>query len=137
VTNESGSLFQTLDYYPYGAARVSVSTSTNVKRKFIGQFSDESGLSYLNARFYNPTQGQFLTQDPTFLAVGNPTRLQQLTNQSQQKVLMDPQQLNAQRTTGGSNSASAFGWKTNTQCRVASLEVVYLSTLLGPRDQRS
>src|SRR5882762_4858241 len=59
VTDENDSVVQTLDYYPYGATRVSVSTSTNEKRKYIDQFSDDSGLSYLNARYYNPTQGQF------------------------------------------------------------------------------
>jgi uncharacterized protein RhaS with RHS repeats len=42
VTNENGALVETLDYYPYGATRISVSTSTNEKRKFIDQFSDDS-----------------------------------------------------------------------------------------------
>jgi RHS repeat-associated protein len=40
--------------------------TTNQKRQFIGQFSDDSGLSYLQNRYYNPNQGQFLTQDPAF-----------------------------------------------------------------------
>src|SRR6266540_4038754 len=57
VTDENGNVVQTLDYYPYGATRVSVSTSTNEKRKFIGQFTDDSGLDYLNARYYNSSQG--------------------------------------------------------------------------------
>jgi RHS repeat-associated protein len=70
VTNENGALVQTLDYYPYGATRVSISTSTNEKRKFIGQFADDSGLSYLNARYYNPTQRQFISQDPVFWEIG-------------------------------------------------------------------
>jgi RHS repeat-associated protein len=55
-----------LDYYPYGSTRISSATSTNERRKYIGQFSDDSGLSYLNARYYSPTQGQFLTEDPVF-----------------------------------------------------------------------
>jgi RHS repeat-associated protein len=95
VTDENDNLVQTLDYFPYGATRISVATSTNEKRKYIDQFSDDSGLSYLNARYYSPTQGQFLTQDPTFLALGNPTQLQQLTQQQQQKLLGDPQILNS------------------------------------------
>jgi RHS repeat-associated protein len=66
VTDENGNLVQTLDYYPYGGTRVSVATSTNEARKFIGQFGDESGLDYLNARYYNPSQGQFLSEDPMF-----------------------------------------------------------------------
>src|SRR6266540_3812854 len=38
VTDENANLVQTLDYYPYGATRISNSTSTNEKRQFIGQF---------------------------------------------------------------------------------------------------
>jgi YD repeat-containing protein len=55
VTDENGNVVQTLDFYPYGSTRVSVATSTNERRKYIGQFSDDSGLSYLNARYYNPS----------------------------------------------------------------------------------
>src|SRR5882762_4252381 len=66
VTDENGGLVQTLDYYPFGGIRISVSTSTNQKRKFIGQFTDDSGLSYLNARYYSSDRGQFLSQDPMF-----------------------------------------------------------------------
>jgi uncharacterized protein RhaS with RHS repeats len=35
VTDQNGNLVQTLDYYPYGAIRITNSTSTNEKRKFI------------------------------------------------------------------------------------------------------
>jgi RHS repeat-associated protein len=83
VTDQNANLVQTLDYYPYGATRVSVSTSTNEKRQFIGQFSDDSGLSYLNARYYNGAQGQFTSQDPVFL--GTPS----------QQTLKGPQSLNS------------------------------------------
>jgi RHS repeat-associated protein len=58
-------------------------------------FSDASGLSYLNARYYNPTQGQFLSEDPTFLSVGNPTQVEGLTGENVQRYLSDPQQLNS------------------------------------------
>src|SRR5205807_1733357 len=68
VTDQNQNLLQTLDFYPYGVTRVSVSTSTNEKRKFIGQFSDDSGLSYLNARYYDGNRGQFLSQDSAFLS---------------------------------------------------------------------
>jgi RHS repeat-associated protein len=94
VTDENGNVVQTLDFYPYGSTRVSVATSTNEKRKFIGQFTDDSTLSYLNARYYDNGRGQFLTQDPTFLAVDDPNRLQQFT-QEQPKLLSDPQLLNS------------------------------------------
>ena len=57
VTDENGVVVQTLDYYPYGVTRVSAGTSTNEKRQFIGQFADDSSLSYLNARFYDSCAG--------------------------------------------------------------------------------
>jgi uncharacterized protein RhaS with RHS repeats len=54
VTDENANVVQTLDFYPYGATRISVSTSTKEKRQFIGQFTDDSTLSYLQHRYYNP-----------------------------------------------------------------------------------
>src|SRR6516165_3177944 len=81
VTDENDNVVQTLDYYPYGATRVSVGTSTNERRQFIGQFSDDAGLSYLQHRYYSPAQGQFISQDPVFW--------------SQEQNLRDPQSLNS------------------------------------------
>src|SRR5882762_6301461 len=42
VTDENDTLVQTLDYYPYGATRVYVSTGgTNEGRKYIDRFADQ------------------------------------------------------------------------------------------------
>ena len=84
VTDASGNVAQLLDYYPYGATRVSSTTfPTNEKRQYIDQFSDtQTGLDYLNARYVDPQRGQFLSEDPVFL--GNPL------NQN----LQNPQTLN-------------------------------------------
>jgi RHS repeat-associated protein len=87
VTDANQNLVQTLDYYPYGATRISNSTSTNEKRKFIGQFSDDTGLSYLNARYYSPTQGQFISQDPVFWEIG--------LSQDGKSAMLNPQALNS------------------------------------------
>jgi RHS repeat-associated protein len=95
VTDENDTLVQTLDYYPYGSTRISAATGTNEKRQFIGQFTDDSALSYLNARYYDNGRGQFLSQDPTFLALGNSDQLKQVSQQDQQTFLSDPQQLNS------------------------------------------
>src|SRR5258708_3981945 len=75
VTDENDNLVQTLDYYPYGATRVSVSTSTNEKRKYIDQFSDDSGLSYLNTRYVDPSRGQFTSEEPIFLTLCDPNKV--------------------------------------------------------------
>jgi RHS repeat-associated protein len=82
VTNASGTVVQTLDYYPYGATRISTNTGgADSARKYIGQFTDASNLDYLNARYYDSSRGQFLTEDPEFRG----------TNQ----ILSDPQSVNA------------------------------------------
>jgi RHS repeat-associated protein len=89
VTDENGNLVQTLDYYPYGSTRISVATSTRERRQFIGQFTDDSTLSYFQARYYDSGRGQFLTQDPVFWEIG---QTRDGTN-----ALSNPQALNSYR----------------------------------------
>ena len=85
VTDSSGALVETLDYYPYGQTRIDTTAGfTGESRKYIGQYLDTAtNLSYLNARYYNNVQGQFLSEDPIFL--GDP----------KSQVLTDPQSFNA------------------------------------------
>jgi RHS repeat-associated protein len=85
VTDASGTVAQLLDYYPYGATRVSSNTyPTNEKRQYIGQFADaQTSLNYLNARYYDGNRGQFMSEDPVFL--GKP----------KSQNLRDPQSLNS------------------------------------------
>ena len=55
VTDASGTVAQLLDYYPYGATRVSTNTyPTNEKRQYIGQFSDaqSSGSNFFKSAGY-------------------------------------------------------------------------------------
>ena len=57
---------------------------TTAARQYIGQLYDQgSGLSYLNARYYSGSQGQFTSQDPVFLG------------QPKEQNLQDPQSLNS------------------------------------------
>jgi RHS repeat-associated protein len=95
VTDQNDNLVQTLDYYPYGGVRVSVSTSTKEKRQYIGQFTDDSSLSYLNARYYSSDRGQFISEDPSFLSVGDQNQVKQVTGRDQQSFLADPQLINS------------------------------------------
>jgi RHS repeat-associated protein len=81
VTDATSVIQQTLDYYPYGSARIS-SGSNVQQRKYIGQFSDSSGLDYLNARYLSSDRGQFISEDPVFL--GDP----------KQQNIQDPQSFN-------------------------------------------
>jgi RHS repeat-associated protein len=93
VTDENDAVVQTLDYYPYGATRISSATSTNERRKYIGQFSDDSTLSYLGARYYDGARGAFLSEDPVFLAIGG-SDAEKLAKRPLQQILSDPQGLN-------------------------------------------
>ena len=60
---------EVLDYYPYGSTRINQTTNNfNEGKQFIGQYSDpESNLSYLQARYYDGSRGEFLSEDPVFL----------------------------------------------------------------------
>ncbi len=96
VTNASGTPFQVLDYLPYGGIRYSSSTGqTNEKHQFIGQYTDASGLNYLNARYLQNSRGQFLSQDAIHLAIGDLERLKNITGNSEPYFLLDPQQFNS------------------------------------------
>jgi RHS repeat-associated protein len=67
VTNASGTVVQTLDYYPYGALRINSTVGgADSGRKYVNRFADQSTLDYMNARYYDPNRGQFISQDPTF-----------------------------------------------------------------------
>jgi RHS repeat-associated protein len=49
-------------YRPWGEA---IFEGTTWQRTYTGQVTDESGLMYLHARFYDPQLGRFLSPDPT------------------------------------------------------------------------
>jgi RHS repeat-associated protein len=95
VTNASGTVVQTNDYYPYGDARINTGSYTD-QRGFIGTESDPStNLSYMAARYYTGARGTFLSEDPTHLAMGDPERLKSVTGYKQAYFLADPQSVNS------------------------------------------
>ncbi len=53
------------------------------------------GHAFLNARYYDLQRGQFLSEDPMFLTIGDTANTQRLTRRSQDSFLADPQQLNS------------------------------------------
>jgi RHS repeat-associated protein len=131
VTDASGTASQTLDFFPYGATRISSGQNTE-SRQFIGQFTDQSALSYLNARYYDNARGQFLTEDPAFLAVGDPARLKQSTGQDQQTFLSDPQQMNS-TSYGRDNPITNKDPKGNTYAQAIGLApLLDIEALSGP-----
>jgi RHS repeat-associated protein len=82
----AGVIVETLDYYPYGSPRLDNKAGgySGEKRKYIGQeYDSATSLSYLNARYYNSAQGQFISEDPVFNGAPKGQNLE------------DPQSLNA------------------------------------------
>jgi RHS repeat-associated protein len=71
TTDEDGEVTQTLDYYPFGSQRLA-SGSVPEQRRFIGEeYDSDTEFSYLNARYYQGSRGQFMSQDPVFLLMGD------------------------------------------------------------------
>ena len=90
ITNDAGTTKEVLDYYPFGASRLDEQTGFNEQRKFAGhEFDGDTGLSYMDARYYNPMVGRFESEDPLVLAFGNPSQ-GNISN-----LLFDPQNMNA------------------------------------------
>ncbi len=70
VTDENGGVIQVLDYHPFGETRVdSKSGNYDSTQKFTGhELDDSTGLYYAQARYYDPSIGRFVSQDPLTLA---------------------------------------------------------------------
>jgi len=86
VTNGSGTLLESLSFLPFGSVRVDTTAGSfaGVSRKYLSQlFDSPTTLNYFNARYQNPTQGQFISQDPIFLGIPS------------QQNISDPQSLNS------------------------------------------
>jgi len=97
ITDSAGAIVETMDYFPFGALRIDQKSGTfNEQRKYIGQEYDaDTGLNYLNARYYNASVGRFISVDPVFLAIGDNGQIKQITGQELQQILSDPQNLNS------------------------------------------
>ena len=95
VTDENGEVLQTLDYFPYGSQRIATG-SFDEQRRFIGEeYDGDTEFSYLNARYYQGARGQFMSQDPVFLAVGDSRVVREITQKTLRAILADPQTLNS------------------------------------------
>ena len=87
VTDQNGEVMQTLDYYPYGSQRIATG-SFSEQRRFIGEeYDGDTEFSYLNARYYQGSRGQFMSQDPVFVNLGEDERTG--------TILADPQLLHS------------------------------------------
>jgi RHS repeat-associated protein len=105
VTDENDAVVQTLDYYPYGATRISTNTGgADSARKYVNRFADQSNLDYLNARYYDSARGQFITEDPIFWSskqnLANPQSLNSYSYANDNPITgKDPDGLASDKTT--------------------------------------
>jgi RHS repeat-associated protein len=79
VTDEAGTSFEHLEYFPTGEIWVDEHSDTQrTPYLFSGkELDDETGLSYFGARYYDARQGQWISADPILdemLEVGKLTR---------------------------------------------------------------
>lgn len=65
-TDATGNILLAVDYLPYGSTRVEQSNPDHENRfRFTGQEQDTTtGLYYYDARYYDPSIGRFISQDP-------------------------------------------------------------------------
>ena len=68
LTTSTGAEQATYTYSPYGA--MSISGSTTNSYDYTGRESDGLGILYYRARYYNPSTGRFISEDPMGLAMG-------------------------------------------------------------------
>lgn len=68
TVDASSVVHETVDYLPFGSIRFDQKFgSWSEQRKYAGhQFDDNSGLSFMEARYYDPATGRFLNEDPAF-----------------------------------------------------------------------
>ena len=71
LSGHDGTVLQTMAYDPFGNKAATSGSATNNTPMFTGREQDaDTGLYYFRARYYDPTLGRFLTQDPKGFAVG-------------------------------------------------------------------
>lgn len=96
VTEHGGARSQILDYWPHGSTRVERQYGEfDERNRFTGHDFDEgTGLNYMEARYQDPEEGRFVSQDPAFLRLGE-LSFKQTYGRSLKDHLSNPQRLNS------------------------------------------
>ena len=88
TTDADGQTVQELNYTSFGEVTEDTLSGSGEHRQYIGEAYDpESELSYLNARYYQGSRGQFLSQDPV-------SRIMNTSDERTQQILRNPQLAN-------------------------------------------
>jgi RHS repeat-associated protein len=71
LSDHEGNLLQTITYDPLGNMMTNIGVGSNNSFYYTGRERDpDSGLYYYRARYYDPTIGRFLTEDPKGFRAG-------------------------------------------------------------------
>ena len=70
LIDNANALVNRYSYAPFGARQDSAGTVLNSLRYAGRELDDETGLYYNRARYYDPTLGRFISEDPIGLAAG-------------------------------------------------------------------
>lgn len=97
LTDQNEDISQLTDYYAFGTLRLDDQIGGyNEKRKFTGhEYDVDTGLIYMNARYYDATLGRFLSQDPAYLLFGNEKEFANKYGRTLAMYLTDPQNNNS------------------------------------------
>jgi RHS repeat-associated protein len=69
VAEQDGWIAKTFNYTPFGES-IGNDPGSNNSQGFTGHIEDETGLTYMQARYYDPVIGRFLSADPIGYADG-------------------------------------------------------------------
>ena len=73
ATNEKGEVLWREEYSPYGNKLLNQDAMSDNARGYTGHVHDaETGLTYMQARYYDPEIGRFMSIDPVEFKVDNP-----------------------------------------------------------------
>jgi RHS repeat-associated protein len=71
LSDHEGNVLQTTTYDPFGITMTNIGVGSNNTLFYTGRELDQdSGLYYYRARYYDPSTGRFLTEDPKGFAAG-------------------------------------------------------------------
>jgi RHS repeat-associated protein len=70
LTSGTGAIANTYTYDSFGKLTASTGSTTNRFQYTAREFDSESGLYYYRARYYDPTAGRFVTEDPMRFRAG-------------------------------------------------------------------
>jgi RHS repeat-associated protein len=107
LTNSSGNITTQYGYDPFGNTTSSGGTSTNVFQ-YTGRENDGNGLYFYRARYYSPTFGRFISEDPIGFFGGDANLYRYVWNSPTD--FADPFGTWGVGVAGGGSAGGGLGW---------------------------